>query len=61
MSNLKSVRIAGTFAVFALAAVAAAALSPTVRVVVAPAEAAGTSPLGDLSSFRTIVVDTACG
>jgi hypothetical protein len=59
MSNLKSVRIAGTFAVFALAAVAAAALSPTVRIVVAPAEAAGTSPLGDLSSFRTIVVDTA--
>ena len=43
---------------FAVAAVGAAALSPDIRII-APAEAATPSKLGDLSSFRTIVVDTA--
>src|ERR1700719_1951724 len=58
MSSLKSVGIAGVFALFAVAAVAPATLSPAVRII-APAEAATASKLGDLSSFRTIVVDTA--
>ena len=58
MSSVKSVGIAGVFALFGVAAVAAAALSPAVRIV-ASAEAATASKLGDLSSFRTIVVDTA--
>jgi hypothetical protein len=58
MSILKSVGIAGVFALFGLAAVTAAGLSPAGRIVV-PAEAAAASKLGDLSSFRTIVVDTA--
>jgi hypothetical protein len=57
MSNLKSVGIAGAFALLGVAAVAAAALSPAVRIV-APAEAATASKLGDLSPFRTIVVET---
>jgi hypothetical protein len=55
MSSLKSVGIA---VVFAVAAVGAAALSPDIRII-SPAEAATPSKLGDLSSFRTIVVDTA--
>jgi len=58
MSSLKLVRIAGVFALFGVAAVAAAGLSPAVRIV-APAEAATPAKLGDLSSFRTIVADTA--
>jgi len=58
MSSLKSVGIAGVFALFGVAAVAPATLSPAVRII-APAEAATASKLGDLSSFRTIVVDTA--
>ena len=41
-----------------VAAVEPATLSPTVQVI-APAEAAAASKLGDLSPFRTIVVDTA--
>jgi hypothetical protein len=57
MSNLKSVGIAGAFALLGVAAIAAAALSPAVRIV-APAEAATASKLGDLSPFRTIVVET---
>ena len=57
MSNLKSVGIGGAFALLGVAAVAAAALSPAVRIV-APAEAATASKLGDLSPFRTIVVET---
>ena len=47
MSSLKLVRIAGVFALFGLAA-AAAGLSPAVRIV-ARAEAATASKLGDLS------------
>jgi hypothetical protein len=58
MSSFRSVAIAGVFALFGGAAVTTAALSPAVRII-APAEAATTSKLGDLSSFRTIVVDTA--
>jgi hypothetical protein len=58
MSSLRSVRIAGVVALFGVAAVAPATLSPTVRII-PPAEAATASKLGDLSSFRTIVVDTA--
>jgi hypothetical protein len=58
MSSLRSVRIAGVVALFGVGAVAPATLSPTVRIV-PPAEAATASKLGDLSSFRTIVVDTA--
>ena|SRR5947209_8258013 len=58
MSSLRSLRIAGVVALFGVAAVAAATLSPTVRII-PPAEAATASKLGDLSSFRTIVVDTA--
>jgi hypothetical protein len=57
MSSLKSVGIAGAF-VLGLAIAATAALSPAGRIV-ALAEAAAASKLGDLSSFRTIVVDTA--
>ena len=58
MSSVKSVGIAGVFALFGIAAVGPATLSPAVRII-APAEAATASKLGDLSSFRTIVVDTA--
>ena len=58
MSSLKSVGVAGVFALFGVAAVTAPALSPAVRIVT-PAEAPTASKLGDLSSFRTIVVDTA--
>jgi hypothetical protein len=58
MSSVKSVGIAGVFALFGVAAVAAAALSPAVQIVTS-AEAATASKLGDLSSFRTIVVDSA--
>jgi hypothetical protein len=58
MSSLKSAGIAFVFALLALAAVAPAALSPTVRII-APAEAATAPKLGDLSPFRTIVADTA--
>jgi hypothetical protein len=58
MSSLRSVRIAGVVALFGVAAVAPATLSPTVRII-PTAEAATASKLGDLSSFRTIIVDTA--
>ena len=58
MSSLKSVGVVGVFALLGVAAVAPAALSPTVRII-APAEAAAASKLGDLAPFRTIVVDTA--
>lgn len=57
MSSLKSVGIAGAF-LLGLAIAATAALSPAGQIV-APAEAATASELGDLSAFRTIVVDTA--
>ena len=58
MSSLKSVGIAVVFALFGVAAIAPATLSPTVRII-ASAEAATASKLGDLAPFRTIVVDTA--
>ena len=58
MSSLKSVGIAVVFALFGVTAATAVALPPAARIA-APAEAATTSKLGDLSSFRTIVVDTA--
>jgi hypothetical protein len=58
MSSLKSVGIAGVFALFGVAAVTATALSPA-EGIAAPAKAATASKLGDLSPFRTIVVDTA--
>ena len=58
MSCLKSIGIAGVFALFPVAAVTAAALPPAARIV-APARAATASKLGDLAPFRTIVVDTA--
>jgi hypothetical protein len=58
MSSLKSARAAVVFALFGVAAGTAVAVPPAARIV-APAEAATASKLGDLSSFRTIVVDTA--
>ena len=58
MSSLKSVGVVGVFALLGVAAVAPATLSPTVRII-APAEAATASKLGNLAPFRTIVVDTA--
>src|SRR5438270_14094445 len=58
MSGLKLVGIAGVLAVLGVVMVGATALSASVQIV-APAEAATASKLGDLSSFRTIVVDTA--
>jgi hypothetical protein len=58
MNSLKSVGIAGVVALFGVAAVAPATLSPTIRII-APAEAAAASKLGDLAPFRAIVVDTA--
>jgi hypothetical protein len=58
MRNLKLVPAAGALALLGLAALAIGALPPSVRIVTA-AEAAAASKLGDLSPFRTIVVDTA--
>ena len=58
MSILKLVPIIVPLALFGLAAVVNEALPPSVRSI-ASAEAATTSKLGDLSSFRVIVVDTA--
>jgi hypothetical protein len=57
MSSLKLVPTIGALALFGLAVLAAGRHPPSVRIV-ASAEAA-TSKLGDLSAFRTIVVDTA--
>jgi hypothetical protein len=58
MSILKLVPIMVPLALFGLAAVVTEALPPSVRSI-ASAEAATASKLGDLSSFRAIVVDTA--
>jgi hypothetical protein len=58
MRNLKLVPAAGVLALLGLAALPTGALPPSVRIVTA-AEAAAASKLGDLSAFRTIVVDTA--
>jgi hypothetical protein len=56
MSSLKPIPAVVALALFGLAATAAAA--PAVRIVPS-AETAAASKLGDLSAFRTIVVDTA--
>jgi hypothetical protein len=58
MRNLKLVPAAGALALLGLASLSIGALPPSVRIVTA-AEAAAASKLGDLSPFRTIVVDTA--
>jgi hypothetical protein len=57
MNSLKSHRVAGAFLILGVAACAATVLPPTARIV-GLAQAAATSKLGDLSSFRKIVVDT---
>jgi hypothetical protein len=57
MSNLKLVPIIAPLALFGTALVTEA-LPPSVQLI-ASTEAATVSKLGDLSSFRTIVVDTA--
>ena len=58
MSSLKPIPVIGVLALFGLAALATGAAAPVVRIVPA-AEVAAASKLGDLSAFRTIVVDTA--
>ena len=58
MSNLKLDRVKFALALSAVAALTTEALPPSVRIV-ASAAAATQSKLGDLSAFRTIVVDTA--
>ena len=58
MSSLKPIPTVGALALLGLAALAVGAPPPSVRIVAA-AEAAAASKLGDLSAFRTIVVDTA--
>ena len=57
MSSLKPIPTVGALALLGLAALAVGAPPPSVRIVAA-AEAAAASKLGDLSAFRTIVVDT---
>ena len=58
MSSLKPISAVGALALLGFATLAIGAPQPSVRIV-APAEAAAASKLGDLSAFRTIVVDTA--
>ena len=58
MSSLKPIPAVGALALLGLAALAIGAPRPAVRIV-APAAAATASKLGELSAFRTIVVDTA--
>lgn len=58
MISLKPIPAVGALAFFGLAALAMGAPPPSVRIVAA-AEAATASKLGDLAAFRTIVVDTA--
>ena len=58
MSSLKLDRVMFALALSAVAALATETLPPSVRIV-ASAAAATQSKLGDLSAFRTIVVDTA--
>ena len=57
MSSLKPIPVIGVLALFGLAALATGAAAPAVRIVPS-AETAAASKLGDLSAFRTIVVDT---
>jgi|SRR5271166_217204 len=58
MSSLKLDRVMFALALSAITALTTEALLPSVRIV-ASAAAATQSKLGDLSAFRTIVVDTA--
>ena len=58
MSSLKLIPAVGALALLGLATLAAGTLPPPVPLV-ASAAAAAASKLGDLSAFRTIVVDTA--
>jgi hypothetical protein len=58
MISLKPIPVIGGLALFGLATLAIGGPPSSVRIV-APAEAASASKLGDLSAFRTIVVDTA--
>jgi hypothetical protein len=58
MSSLKPISVVGTLALLGFATLAIGAPPPSVWIVAA-AEAAAASKLGDLSAFRTIVVDTA--
>jgi hypothetical protein len=58
MSSLKPIPVIGVLALFGLAALTTGAAAPAVRIVPS-AETAAASKLGDLSAFRTIVVDTA--
>jgi hypothetical protein len=58
MSRGKPIRAVGALALLGVAALSIGAPAPTVRIV-ASAEAAAASKLGDLSAFRSIVVDTA--
>ena len=57
MSSLKPISVVGTLALLGFATLTIGAPPPSVGIVAA--EAAATSKLGDLSAFRTIVVDTA--
>jgi hypothetical protein len=58
MSSLKRIPAVGAAALLGFAALAVGAPRLSARII-APAEAAAASKLGDLSAFRTIVVDTA--
>jgi hypothetical protein len=58
MSSLKPISAVGALALLGFAALAIGAPPPS-GWIVAPAEAAAASKLGDLSAFRTIVVDAA--
>ena len=57
LSGVTSRRVAGALALAVIWTSAVAALSPMIEIVT-PAKAATASALGDLSSFREIVVDT---
>jgi hypothetical protein len=58
MSSLKPISAVGALGLLCLAALSIGVPGPTVGIV-ASAEAAAASKLGDLSAFRSIVVDTA--
>jgi hypothetical protein len=58
MTGLKPISAVGALALFGLAALPVVGPPPSVRIVAA-AEATAAPKLGDLSAFRTIVVDTA--
>jgi hypothetical protein len=58
MTSLKPISAVGALALLGLATLAIGAPAPSVRIVASAAPAAA-SKLGDLSQFRTIVIDTA--